>query len=222
MKRTILPGIVGVLLVTAYGIAEGMWTNRWHDSAELEQAAARLSQVPRVVGDWEGTDRELEARQITVGEITSYVLRRYVHRHTGAEVNVLLVCGRAGPTSLHSPEVCYPGTGWSAAAPPARKSIPADSDADTFWIGQFQKAAPNVEALRIYWAWNGSGEWEAADNPRWRFAHHGALYKLYVIRHLPRADEAGADDPTLDFCKHFLPEVRKALFSQAVEGRDRS
>ena len=53
-----------------------------------------------------------------------------------------------------------------------------------------------------------------------RFAHHTALFKLYIIRHLPRPEESGAQDPAVDFCSHFLPEVRKALFSgQPTDGR---
>jgi hypothetical protein len=202
----------------AYGIAEGLWTHRWFASADLAQAAARLEQLPRSVGDWQGTDQELDPRQVVQAEITGYVMRRYVNERTGASVQVLLVCGRPGPTALHSPEVCYPGAGFAPAGAPVRKGFEASSAASCgdFWVGQFQKSAPAPDALRIFWSWNGAGTWQAADRPRFHFAHHKALYKLYVIRQLVRPDEPLGEDPTLDFMGHFLPQVQRVLFPSAA------
>ena len=52
----------------------------------------------------------------------------------------------------------------------------------------------------------------ASDNPRWEYARHRFLYKLYVVRPLAKADESAADDPTPEFMRVFLPEVQKCLF----------
>jgi hypothetical protein len=216
MKR-FLPLIIAVMLVVAYGIAEGMWTNRWIRSAALEQATARLSQVPRVIGDWEGTDHELDPRQVAQAEMSGYVLRQYVHKSTGASVRVMLVCGRAGPTSLHSPQACYPGIGYRPTAEPKRQGFGAGKK-DDFWVAQFQKEGTSPETLRIFWSWNGAGKWHAADSPRVHFARHAALYKLYVIRSLARGDEGLNDDPAAEFLNQFLPVAQRALFASA-EGR---
>jgi hypothetical protein len=227
MKRFLLP-IIFLVVLTVYGIAEGLWTNRLFPSEDLERAASRVSRVPRTVGDWEGTDQELDARQVARAEMTAYVSRRYVNSRTGAAVNMLLVCGRPGPTSLHSPDICYAGAGYQAAGPPVRKPIArkAEDPLGDFWVGQFRKAGPVPEALQIFWAWNGAGTWQAADRPRFQFAHHAALYKLYVVRQLPRADEPAAEDPAADFLAHFLPELQRALFDVATaageQGRGKS
>jgi hypothetical protein len=215
MKR-LLPLIITLALVVAYGIAEGVWTNRWISSAALERATARLSDVPRVVGAWEGTDDELDPRQVAQAEMSGYVMRRYVHQQTGAALSVMLVCGRAGPTSLHSPQSCYPGIGYQPGAAPQRQAIGGQKPAaDDFWVAQFKKEGPRPEVIRIFWSWNGAGKWQAADSPRLQFARHTALYKLYVIRSLGRADEGLADDPALDFLEQFLPAVERALFAPA-------
>ena len=47
--------------------------------------------------------------------------------------------------------------------------------------------------------------------PRVQFGGASALYKLYVIRPLSRPDEPPAEDPSDDFMRAFLPEVRKCL-----------
>jgi hypothetical protein len=205
-----LPAVLALVAFVAYGVAEGLWTNRWFSSAALAEATARLQNVPAVIGDWEGTDREIDPRQVAQAEMTGYVNRRYVNRKTGAEVSVLLVCGKPGPTSLHSPEVCYPGAGFNPTGERAKQ--PVDGKAGDFWVSQFQKTTPSPETLRIFWAWNGAGAWHAAETPRVQFGHHAALYKLYVIRGLFRGDEPVADDPALEFLREFLPVVHEALF----------
>jgi hypothetical protein len=203
------------LLIVAFGVAEGVWTNRWSWLDGPEQASAKLARVPGTVGDWEGRDQELDARQIARAEISGYLMRKYTHKATGQAVQVLLVCGRPGPTSLHSPDICYAGAGYGQVGPLVAQVVEGTGAPAGFWMGRFDKLGPQPESLRIYWAWNATGAWSASTNPRWDFAHHRFLYKLYVVRPLSRADEPLADDPTPEFMRVFLPEVQKCLFGQA-------
>jgi hypothetical protein len=216
MLRT-LPVWTGVTLVVAFGLAEGLWANRWQKSEAAEHAAARLAEVPLAVGDWQGEAKELDARQVAVAEITGHLWRRYVHRRTGAAVSVLLVCGRPGPVALHPPEICYQGLGYRLAGEKARRAVPAEALAAPaeFWVAQFHRDGALPQPLRIYWAWNGGGPWEAGENPRLSFARAGALYKLYVIRELPRVDEPLEGDPAQEFMKSFLPQLHGHLFPAA-------
>ena len=106
----------GVVLVTvlASGAAAGLCTGRWGSSRTVQSAVARLDHVPLSLGtDWdvqEGT--KLSEREIAVAEIDGYLARRYFHRRTGTFVSVMLLCGRPGPLSVHTPEVCYAGSGY--------------------------------------------------------------------------------------------------------------
>src|SRR5262245_60307771 len=154
MKR-FWPLFAALPLLAGFGIAEGVWTNRWGLSAAVEEAAARLARVPSTVGDWEGEDQELDARQVARAELAGHVMRRYTHRRTGASVSILLVCGRPGPVAVHSPEVCYAGTGYELVAPPKRQAVRTDSaDAPAeFWAGNFRKGGAIPEPLRLYWSW---------------------------------------------------------------------
>jgi hypothetical protein len=215
MTARMLPVLVALPLVAAYGAAEGVWTNRWHQSHDLERAAARLADVPMLVGDWNGAALTLDERALERAEVQGYLLRRYTHRPTGAEVSVLLVCGRPGPVAVHPPDVCYGGAGYDLTAPPARARCATEAPARPaeFWQATFQKTeAPAPERLAIRWAWSADGEWTAADHPRLRFARSPALYKLYVLRSLPPGDAAAATDPADDFLALFLPHVQQALF----------
>jgi Protein of unknown function (DUF3485) len=209
-----------LVLIVGFGMAEGMWTNRWSLSEGPEQASAKLAAIPKNVGDWEGQDQELGARQIARAEITGHVMRQYTHKGTGAILQVLLVCGRSGPTALHPPDICYAGAGFSKAGPLAAEVFEGTGlqVAPGFWRGRFVKPGPEPESLRICWAWNATGAWKASENPRWEFAKNRYLYKLYVVRPLSKADEPLADDPTPEFMRLFLPEVQKCLFGEPQAG----
>jgi hypothetical protein len=205
------------LLIIAFGVAEGIWSDRWSLFQGPEEASAGLAQIPRTIGPWESDEKQneeqLEPRQIEGGEITGYVMRQYHNRDTGATVQVLLICGRPGPTCVHTPDMCYTGAGYTQKGRAVARQVSQESRQGPahFWVGEFYKEGPRSETLRIFWAWNASGEWLAPDDPRGTFAPNRFLYKLYAVRSLPRADEPPDQDPTPDFLRVFLPEVQKYL-----------
>ena len=197
--------------VASSGVVQGVWTGRWARSGALERATARMADLPMTVGEWDGEAQELDERQLTVADVSGHVLRRYVNRRTGDVVFALLLCGRPGPVAVHTPEICYRGLGFQAVG--ARAKLPAPGGAGELWVARFQKEhASGAEHLRILYAWNAAGAWEAADSPRSRFARQPALYKLYVTRQLLRADEPLEEGPELAFLQALLPAAQKALF----------
>lgn len=210
-----LPILAALPLLVAFGIAEGLWSNRWATSRDVEQAAARLGSIALTVDDWDGAAAELDARQLQIGEIKGHLVRRYVHRPTGTPLTVLIVCGEPGPISVHTPDVCYGGAGYRMTGPPVKSAVETTPSAE-FWMARFIKAeAVAPEPLRILWAWNDGQGWTAADSPRLQFARSRALYKLYVVRPLSGPEEASDKDLSLAFLRRFLPEVEQALFSKS-------
>jgi hypothetical protein len=206
---------IAVVLLCAYGVAEGLWAGRWLPASEADAPASRLAALPLSVGEWDGQAQELDARQLRVGSIRGYVMRQYVHRRTGETISVLIVCGRPGPIAVHSPEVCYGGAGYEQVAAKQPHSVRADAlpEPADFWSATFQKTgAARPDQMRILWSWNATGKWTAAENPRFQFARHPALYKLYVTRRLAGADEPLDNDPAVEFLRLFLPQAQQALF----------
>jgi hypothetical protein len=218
----LMPVATAVLLLLAYGLADGYWTDRWSLSRELAEAPARLAAVPLRVGDWEGEESELDPRQARQGEIKGSILRRYTNRATGEALSVLLVCGRPGPIAVHSPEVCLGGAGFELQREEERRGVsgPGLSGEDSFWEGRFHKPAEAVpEVIDVDWSWNAGAGWKAVKNPRLFFARQRVLYKLYVTRAVARPDAAPgagaageARGPSREFLTVFLPEVDRALF----------
>jgi hypothetical protein len=218
-----MPVLASVALLLTYGLAEGIWTNRWSLAPELARAPERLTAIPRVTGEWEGQEDKLDPRQARQAELRASLVRHYVRQRTGETLHVLLVCGRPGPVAVHAPEVCLGGAGFALRGKADRRTVtsPGLPAGTTFWVGEFHKPGAAVpEECELYWAWNSGSGWQAVDQPRLFFARERVLYKLYVSRETPgktpamepAASAPTGPDPIGDFLKVFLPEVNAHLF----------
>lgn len=206
-----LPLVVGVILILATTFVQGVWTQRWQQSAVLESAVHRLSYAPGDLGTWKASPVELDAETLAAAGAQGSWVRRYTDARTGASVLVILLCGRSGKMSVHRPEHCYGGAGYEMMAESVPYELPVDPPAQC-WTTRFRKeeSTGNVQ-LRIFWTWFGDGRWQAPESPRLHFAHLSALYKLYAIRELPPRQERLEEDPSLDLLQQLLPALAKTL-----------
>ncbi|MBO0701011.1 MAG: exosortase-associated EpsI family protein [Zavarzinella sp.] len=217
-----LPLAVVAVLAVALGLVYGVETDRWRTSQELEVALGRLETLPAEIGDWKATDLAYEAGDLARAGIRGAVFRRYENARTGAAVSILVVCGRGGPISVHTPDVCYTGAGYRAVGAQQKKAVPVGPGGDRadFWVLQFAKPDAVVPTrLEIYWAWSAGGPFEVPDNPRFTYARAPALYKLYVVREFAPTSRADKDNPCEQFLARALPEFRAALGRTSDDGR---
>jgi len=203
-----LPILAGFAVVTVSAIDYGRQTGRWHQEDNLSAIKARLEQLPSELGDWRSQSATLDARQMEVARIDGYLLRNYVNRKTGDELQMLLVCGQPGPIAAHTPDVCYAGAGYIQKGKLEKKKV----DGNEFVVGNFAKGPPLPDPLCIWWAWSADGHWMAPDYPRLAFGRNtSALCKLYVVRRITPGHEAAVEDSTEDFLRVMLPELKHCL-----------
>lgn len=211
--RRFLPLVCALVLLAGSGVGQRLWSGAWSLSNEPAAAAARLEAVPLTVGDWEAMDKPLDKRQLDRAEATGSLSRLYRQRGSGAEVSVLIICGRPGPVCVHTPDICYAGLGFQVAGAESRYKYEGDdAPAAEFVAANFEKTdAIGKERLRIYWGWKGGSGWLAPNNPRLALGAAKALYKIYLVyRPLP-GTELTAKDPCQDLMRDLLPELEKAL-----------
>ena len=206
--RVTLASVVAVAALIGAGLIHGSWTNRWRQSRELERAVAGLEGVPLKAGRWKGEEFDLDARMIERAGVDGWRGVRYTDPDTHNSLTVLLVCGRAGPVSVHTPDVCYGGAGYKMLGKPERHTF---ADGVEFRVVRFRKQGlGETRVLRVFWAWSTQGtRWEAPDVPRLSFGSAPALYKLYVVRELAAPDEPVDEDPAVDLLRRFVSEFAK-------------
>ncbi len=195
MRQT-LPVATALVLVIAAGLVHGHWTRRWAPSQAVQSAAARLERIPMTLGDWQG-----QRRRSTAGSST---WRRSPATSPGgtrtaparAPVTVLLVCGRPGPISVHTPDICYAGAGFEPLKPPSRVTLPCGilRAAGRVLDGRSEQAGaagPTISAS------SGPGPppglWEAPDNPRLAFAPRQVLVQAVRDPHAGLAQRSITD-----------------------------
>ena len=211
----VLAVVTAALLIAGTGLVHGIRGGRWSRSREVEQALRGLDRVPRNVGDWRGHDGELDPRQVEAANLAGYLLRRYENRRDGRVVRVILTCGRSGPVSVHTPDVCLPGRRLRADRPSLTLAAATGvrAPAAEFWVATFRKEAAAPLCQRVLWTWSADGSWQAPDRPRLVFARYSALYKLYLIHDVSSIDERPVDEDCDDFIQLLLPELDRALFA---------
>jgi hypothetical protein len=234
MIYRLLPPIVALAAILASGVVHGLWSGRFGPPADLEAAAARLKNVPLVIGDWSGTEQTMNASQLKAAEAVGYISRHYEKVGTGASpeervaLDVTVLCGPTGPMAVHPPTVCFTATGLKQTTSTERMQVVETGTArrhELFDTLFGKDTAGESLRLRTLWSWTGTGLWQAPDSPRFTFAPQPYLYKIYVTRRLePFAegdvapDGESEHDPREEFLEQFLPELNRALFPEPDKG----
>jgi hypothetical protein len=207
--RRWLPAGMAALAETVTAIGHGLWVGRWDAASAAGATTEVLDQIPMRLGDWEADTLELNAREAK--HYSGVVYRRYTNTQTGVSVAVVLVSGRPGPVCIHSPDYCYPASGFTPTT-----WTPFEVNFDkTLVPAQFKTAlltrthAGGQTHVRVLWSWYANGAWSVPDDPRWKFAHHPSLYKIHIVRETSTSNETLDNDPCLDLVRQLLVAFHK-------------
>jgi hypothetical protein len=214
MKRNVAIAIAAAILVVS-GLVHGLWAERWSPSPALQAALGKVDLVPLEAGDWKGQVVESDASAFAQAGAQAYWTRSYVHTRKKTALLAILMCGRAGRMSVHTPEMCYGGAGYEMGGSVESLTVKAEEGTElgTFWTARFSKHGGVAADLRLYWAWSAIGPWQASANPRWQYGGEPFLYKLYLSHGGPGLSSP-SNEAVLDFMRQFLPELHRTLFDR--------
>jgi hypothetical protein len=219
MKSIVIRVSVFVLLFTALTLVHAQVTGRWKPLPELDQYVDQLNKLDVSIPDWISTEAPLEdADSLGTAGIRGFSSKTYRYRPTGASFTTLIVCGRPGPISVHTPDVCYRSSGFTPTTEPSLVTI-GEPGTRTLTLWNLQVAPPASRAgaadLVIYWTWIGQKGINSPSNARLAFSGMPALYKLYFVREAARnqSDEITKKDQKRDtaFITDFVFQVEKSL-----------
>ena len=222
----LIPFAIAAVAIAVLTYVEGKITDRWIDgNIASDYCASLLTEVPDVIGDWEGVDGEVDEEIQRTAGAQGYVSRVYKHKTTGQQVDVWLIVGHARDTAEHTPDSCYPSSGFDQKDPNAVFDLEVEGEPPAqFWTAVFQRqSAFGVGANRVFWAWfkptlgeeeDGAAEgveWIAPENARFFFGSTRALYKLYFTAQLRDTNQAPDESVCLEFAGEFLPIANEIL-----------
>jgi hypothetical protein len=239
MLRVLAPAALAIIAIVGLTVPQSMFTNRFvSGSMTAEEFGQRFSKVPMTIGNWVGTDVEVDKATLEQAGAVNYVSRRYVNTETNQSVDLWLIVGHSRDICRHTPDICYPSQGFSQIGERVRWDFEDDDEAaedPTFFTAKFRNEdnAGSTEK-RVFWAWNGNTEgqdrWDAPEPKTWfdwmgksagpkvYYGNNTALYKMYFTAPMADMDEDVADNVANDFAELMLPQIDRALFPERFAG----
>lgn len=226
MQRFIVPVVVAVVLIVGQAYLQGIWTGRWSQSdltKELQTSIDRVNKIPTAFGDWDSIDAPITEREKEASGSLGVYSRQFQNRTDPSKVvSVFVVSGLSRDITQHTPDQCYPLSGFEEVEDPQAYDIELGSDHKNvmeFRTNRFRKAHSIMpQDLRIFWSFSGDGKWESPSIPKFSLAHFPALYKIYVNTSVRGASSTRADDSAaVSFLKDFMPILNSTLFPPESE-----
>lgn len=226
MKLT-LPIAVVLIVIAMTTVLQGRKSERWpfaeSRTESLQGFSARLDYIPMDVGNWKGTDEEVNQEEFAASNCDKCVSRVYRNEITGESVSVYLVSGVSRHITIHTPDWCYVGAGFEMESEqePFTMRCGANVKDAEFLTTTFRKEDRlGSNRLRIFWAFTDNGDWKSPRNPKPEYAGRPAMFKVYLITGAgPRMAQA-ANSPAVAFGEEFLPIANQILFGPAPGGAE--
>ncbi len=118
----------GLTVLSVSAAADSFLNEGLSDPAILNSAKESLSKIPETIGAWTSTPLTIDERELRLGEISGYFRREFRHAETGRAVVLTILCGAAGPMSVHPPTACFEGVGYSLISGPSVVGVTGADD----------------------------------------------------------------------------------------------
>jgi len=178
-----------------------------------------LKEIPTVLGTWkmvEGAETTLDPQIARIAGSSDHIVRTYRSERTGEHATVLVLYGLAPLVWGHTPEICYPATGYKEIAAP--RDVKIDVEAAGAEV-PFRQAVYGISQggassyHDVYYSFRNAGEWAPDMGVHWkRFRSHPGMFKIQVER---RVESAGAKD---DACRDLLAALVAEIEAKAGGG----
>jgi len=210
-----------VLGTAGSGWLHGRLVNRWGNDKMLETAATKLDQpLPERLGPWRLIQTPaIEAGALEILQSAAHLQAVYGNDQTGESVTIQVVAGPSGPTSAHTPEICYAGHEYAMAGERKRiKVIDQDGREHSFW--QLHALAQHIRRpdLQVLYAWSNGGAWDATNGPGIAFGGLPVLYKIQLARATGASRLDRDIDPAHDFLSRFVVHIQPRLVKSSRLG----
>lgn len=176
---------------------------------EPEVVTVKLHSIPRTIGAWLGIDRSVKDSTLRGAEAQAYLYRDYRNETTGEVVSVLVLYGEPAALGAHTPQVCYSAVGYDQCSTTTKVTLPETAAKIELWHGRFERSRDR-ETVDVLWGWGVNGAWSADENPRFTYAAHSLIYKLYIQRTVTSPMEKESNT-TPAFLSVFLRELDRVV-----------
>jgi hypothetical protein len=208
---------VKVLLVVALvGASAGIRWIRAGRYADMLEAGALppfpLDELPMVLGPWRGEDAKLDSEIARVTGASGIASRIYTDGRTGVKLNVIVLYGPAANIFIHSPEVCYPSSGFRLVEGPLIQNIPVGDKKVPFSSLLYEKGFGSVRDRRqVYYTWHHGQTWSPQFLTQKQVDRVPGIFKVHIDRKAGMYEQIDLNDPCIDFLKRLMVDLQQRI-----------
>jgi hypothetical protein len=207
------------------GLSGGVRFYRDHQfaklSSEFKESPFPLEEFGKTLGTWrmvENSDTKLDAEIARIAGSSAHILRTYVDSQTGEKIHVMVLYGLAQDVFSHTPDICFPASGYQAATPPkdhvisrpsaAEASEPATYRSQVFYRGVGPSGGQYTESAYTF-RLGGSHDavWTPDMASLWKsFRYRPGMFKIQMTRDVSAA-AASPDAPKSTISESLITEM---------------
>ena len=218
---------IACVLLGASGVVRAVQDRRHQEERSYVAACPiTVSAIPKKLGIWhlvEGGERTLDALTMRITGGTDYIMRTYADDLTGVTLTVLVLFGPAEPVLPHTPEVCYPSSGYATADGPADTTITFNQGRDAqgrliegqanFRAAVYQKSTGrSTYREAVYSSFRLDGQWSPSIGSGRKFPRRNpGLFKVQVQRQVVEGESLGKGEPMEQFISALITEIEKEI-----------
>jgi hypothetical protein len=162
-----------------------------------------LKDIPTALGAWravEGSETVLDPDIARVAGSTDHVIRTYADAK-GDQITVLVLYGPADAVWGHTPDICYPASGFRTLIAPRDVQVPLEDSSRSVTFREGLYARPQGEGNgfhEVYYSFLNAGEWRPDMEDRWkRFRSFPGMFKIQIERRVKTAGFEDSPAPSL-------------------------
>ena len=209
-------GAASMLLVGS-GVVRAVQSSQYTaDKNSLVECPFPLSKIPQTIEGWhvlKGSDQVLDPLTTRITGSTDHIIRTYYDDGTGVMLSVLVLFGPAEPVIPHTPQICYPSSGFQTVGETIDVDVKiSDSEDAKFRSSVFAKAGGrSVIRQTVYHSFLLDGVWSPTI-PNRRFARKNpGIFKVQIQRRVVDGEKRDADEPIEDFVKKLIPTLEQMI-----------
>ena len=175
-----------------------------------------LKEIPHQLEGWhliDGSTTVLDPLTTRITGSTDHIIGNYVNEQTGVIVTILALFGPAEPMTPHTPEVCYPSSGFKMVGGIVDRNIElGDRTTTRFRSDVFAKSGgrASIQEL-VYHSFRHDGVWVPTVNTKNSPLKNPAIYKVQVLRRMVPGEARGEDEPIEGFLKKMITELERMI-----------
>jgi hypothetical protein len=213
---------VATLLLLAFSGGLRFWRDhQFHVRADQSAACPfPLNEIPRILPGWhalEGADAQLEEETARVAGSSDHIIRVY-QNDNGDAVSVLILYGLARTVFAHTPEYCYPGSGYKTVPGTVDRNLDVPSlDAPVRYRSSFFSKSDGgltrYEEVLCTFRYNGS--WVPETASKWKlFRYVPGMFKVQTQRRVESL--SSENSPTESLVRELVSAIEARVSAGAV------